>query len=80
MARRCEYYCEYYYSTRENNINIFKLPCNVLFIREVQISLPIPLPANQMRRTSGEASPTVYSCYVNFLELMSVKNNQFLKK
>ena len=30
--------------------------------------------------TSGEASPTIYSCYVNFLELMVFKNNQFLKK
>ena len=29
---------------------------------------------------SGEASPTIYSCYVNFLELMVCKNNQFLKK
>ena len=29
---------------------------------------------------SGEASPTVYSCYVNFFELMVCKNNQFLKK
>ena len=30
--------------------------------------------------SSGEASPTIYSCYVNFLELMVCKNNQFLKK
>ena len=29
---------------------------------------------------SGEASPTIYSCYVNVLELMVCKNNQFLKK
>ena len=29
---------------------------------------------------SGEASPTIYSCYVNFLELMVCENNQFLKK
>ena len=30
--------------------------------------------------SSGEASPTIYSCYVIFLELMVCKNNQFLKK
>ena len=34
----------------------------------------------ESQNNSGEASPTIYSCYVNFLELMVCKNNQFLKK
>ena len=34
----------------------------------------------QCLRDSGEASPTIYSCYANFAVFIDYKRNQFPKK
>ena len=47
---------------------------------EVKTSVSVLVLEVELKLSSGEASPTIWSCYANISVFINRENNQFLKK